>query len=138
MRFWIKKPPVKPIVKMVTPGRRSEGEDWREITIGIQDDKVQVVDNQPTSAPPEQRPIVVAGLGGMEMAAVDFLMEGARKTQAEKGKHPRDMSPAEYTKWLNETWWAFCDQKLKWFKGQTNIGPAGIFQREKPGKTHWN
>lgn len=135
MIFHIKKPKPKPIVKMITPGRRAYGESWQEVTVAVdeQNDRIAVVENRPTQAPSDGRPIYVPALGEMEMAAVDFLLEGARKQQEYGKKHPRQMSLAEFNTWLNQQWQDYVEQKLKWFKGQTTLGPGGFFQREKPG-----
>ncbi len=137
MIFHIKKGKPKPIMKMVERGRRSLGEDWREITIGVEDDQIKIIENKPAEAPPNNAPIMVPAMGNLSMEAVDFLIEGARKSQEYGGKAPQQMSLAEYTKWINETWQAFAEQKLKWFRGQTTLGPGGFFQRETPGRTHW-
>ena len=137
MNFYIKKPKPKPVMKMITPGRRSLGEDWQEVTIAVDDDEIKVTENKATTAPPGGRPIYVPAMGAMEMEAVDFLIAGARESQKERGRHPRQMSPAEYARWLNHQWLDFCSQKLAWFRGQSVYGPGGSTQREVPGRTKW-
>ena len=137
MRFYIKRPRPKPIMKMITQGRRAYGEQWQEVTIAVEDDEIKVVENRPTAAPPGGRPIFVPGMGELNMEAVDFLLEGACKSQEYSGKHPRQMSLAEFEAWLNKQWLDFVESKLKWFRGQTTLGPGGFFQREKPGRTNW-
>lgn len=137
MIFHFKRPKAKPVMKMITPGRRSYGEQWQEVTIGVHNDEVQVLENRPAAAPPDNKPIYVPAMGNMEMEMVDFLMEGAAKRQEYGLKHPKQMSLAQFEAWLNTQWLDFCEQKLLWFKGRTNIGPGGIFQRETPGRTNW-
>lgn len=137
MIFHIKQPKPKPIMKMVTHGRRAYGEDWQEITVGVKNDHIEVIENQPAEAPPENRPIYVPAMGNLSTEAVDFLLEGARKSQEYGGKHPSQMSLIEYGNWIQQIWLDFAEAKLKWFKGQTTLGPGGFFQREKPGRTHW-
>jgi hypothetical protein len=137
MLFFVKKPKPKPIMKMITQGRRSLGESWQEVTVAVEDDQIKVIENRPTQAPPDGKPIYVPAMGSLEMPAVDFLLEGARKSQEYGKKHPRQMSLAEFEVWLNAQWQDFAEQKLKWVKGQTTIGPAGINQRETPGRTEW-
>ena len=132
-----RKPRSKPVMKMITPGRRSLGEDWREITVGVEDDKVRITENKPAVAPPGGRPIYVPAMGNLEIEAIDHLLEGARKSQAYGKKHPSQMSLPEYEKWLNEQWLDFVENKLKWFKGQTTIGAGGFYQREAPGRRNW-
>lgn len=137
MLFHIKKPKPKPVMKMVVNGRRSYGEDWQEVTIGVDNDEIKVLENRPAEAPPNNTPIMVPGMGNMSMEAVDFLLEGARKAQEYGGKHPRQMPLHEYEKWLNDRWMQFVEEKLKWFKGQSVYGPAGFTQREVPERTNW-
>ena len=137
MNFRIKKPKAKPIVKMITPGRRAFGESWQEVTIAVDDDQIAVVENKPAGAPPGGRPIYVPAMGAMSMEAVDFLLEGARKSQEYGKKHPRQMSLAEFNTWLNRQWLDFMEQKLKWFRGQSTSGPGGHVQRESPGRKDW-
>lgn len=138
MIFHIKKPKPKPVMKMVTHGQRYKGEAWQEVTIGVDDDQFKVIENRPTEAPPDNKPIYVPGMGQMSMEAVDFLLEGARKTQEYGKKHPRQMPMSEFNTWLNNMWMDYMEQKLLWFKGKTTIGPAGFNQRETPGRTDWN
>lgn len=137
MQFKVKKPKPKPVMKMITPGRRAYGEQWREITLAVEGDDIKVIENVEAAAPPGGRPIYVPAMGNLEMEAVDFLIEGAKKAQEYGKKHPRQMSLAEYEKWLNDQWLNFVEQKLKWFKGQTTIGPGGFYQRETPGRKNW-
>lgn len=133
-----KKP--KPIAKMVMMGRRAYGEEWREITLAVDEakDEVIIYENKPVAAPAEKKPIYIPSMGNLSMEAVDFLLEGARKSQEYGLKHPADMSPVEYAKWINEQWIAFVENKLRWFKGQSTFGPGGFTQRDKPGRTRWN
>lgn len=138
MQFKFKDKKSRPILKMIQPGRRSLGEDWQEVTIAVENDEIKVTENKATTAPPGGKPIYVPAMGNLEMEAVDFLIEGARKQQEYQKKHPRQMSLEEYETWLNQQWLDFCEQKLKWFKGQTTLGPGGFYQRETPGRKHWN
>jgi hypothetical protein len=137
-KFKPKKP--KPIAKMLMPGRRAYGEQWQEITLAVDEanDEIVVYENKAVEAPAENRPIYIPSMGNLSMEAVDFLMDGARKSQDYGSKHPSAMSPAEYKAWINEQWNAFVENKLKWFRGQTVSGPYGWTQRETPGRTHWN
>ncbi len=133
MRFFLKKPAPKPIVKMVVHGQRSLGEDFVEVTVGVTDnDEIGVIDKTPVEAPPNRRPIFVPAMGNLAMEQVDFLLEGARKSQAYNNVNPHDMPLPEYRKWLAGMWLDYVEQKLKAFKGQTTIGPGGFNQREAP------
>lgn len=137
MIFKFKKPKPKPIMRMITPGRRSLGEQWQDVTIAVENDEIKVTESHAVEAPPDNRPIYVPAMGNLEAEAVSFLLDGAMKAQAYGKKHPRQMSLAEYEKWINEQWLNFVEQKLKWFKGQTTLGPGGFFQRETPGRRNW-
>ncbi len=133
MRFWLKQPEAKPIVKMVVHGQRSEGEDFIEVTVGVdQDDRIRILGKQPVEAPPNRRPIIVPAMGNLAMEQVDFLLEGARKSQEYSNVNPHDMPLPEYNRWLGKMWLDYVEQKLKWLKGQTTIGPGGFNQREAP------
>lgn len=137
-RFKRSKP--KPIAKMLMPGRRAYGEQWQEVTLAVDEakDEIVVYETKAVEAPAENRPIYVPSMGNLAMEEVDFLMEGARKSQEYGSRHPSEMSEREYRKWINEQWIAFVENKLRWFKGQTVSGPYGWTQRETPGRTHWN
>ena len=137
MRFFLKKPPVKPVMKMITPGRRAYGEAWREITVAVDDDRIQIIENKAAAAPPDGKPIYVPAMGNLEVGMVDFLLEGARKTQEYGGRNPKDMSLQEFGSWMQARWLEWCEQKLRHFKGQTTVGPGGFFQRERPGRVNW-
>ena len=137
MRFIIKRPKPKPILKMVMPGRRALGEKWQEITVAVQDDEIKVVERVATAAPADNQPIFVPAMGNLSMEAVDFLLDGARHNAETKGRHPRDMSKQEYAAWLQKMWLDWIEQKLRFFNGQSTFGPGGHTQREKVGRTHW-
>lgn len=132
MNFKVKKPKPKPVMKMITPGRRAYGEDWQEVTIAVDDDELKVTESVPAEAPPQGRPIYVPAMGNLEVEAVNFLLEGAKKSQ-EYGKHPSTMPMHEFATWLNNQWMDFCEQKIRLFQGKTTLGAGGFYQREKPG-----
>jgi hypothetical protein len=138
--FKLKAKKPKPVAKMVMMGRRAYGEGWREITLAVDErnDEIVVYENKPVEAPAANKPIYVPAMGNLAMEAVDFLVEGARKSQEYGLKHPSDMSPREYAKWINEQWIAFVENKFRWFKGQSTFGPGGFTQRDKPGRVNWN
>lgn len=130
--FKAKKP--KPIATMVMPGRRALGEGWVRVTAYEQNDTIRYT-SEPVEAPAENRPIYIPTMGTQSMEAVDFLLEGARKSQEYGGRHPSEMSERDYKKWANETWIAFVEAKLKAFKGVSTFGPGGQTQRQSPAGT---
>lgn len=132
----------KPAVSMVIPGRRALGEDWV---------KVNIVPNPVTGGydvqhagdvekPAMGQTVIVPGLSGLSTDEIDFILEGAIYRQEEVARHPRrqPVTDAEIEKMVNEMWMDYCEQKLKWFKGQTTLGPVGFNQREKPEITNWS
>ena len=132
-------PDPPPIVKMIVPGRRALGEQWREITVGIHGDKIQVTENKEAPVPPGGRVVVVPGMSKLSTEAINFLLEGALKQQEYETRHPRrqPVTDAEIEAIATRMWNDYIAQKLAWFKGQTTLGAGGFYQRETPGRTHW-
>ena len=135
----IKEPESKPIAKMIIPGRRALGEQWQEVTIGVKDDVIQVTENKPAEAPPNATPIFTFGMTQLSPDAMNFILEGAIQQQEYARRKPKKpkVTDAEIEEMVNRMWIDFCEQKLKWFKGQTTLGAGGFFQRETPGRTNW-
>lgn len=127
-----------PVVKMIVPGRRALGEDWREVTIAVKDDRVQVTGNEAAERPAEGKPIVLPALSKLSNEEVNFLMEGAAKTQEYWSRQNKRPSQKEVNEAATRMWNEYVEQKLAWFKGKTTVGAGGFFQREKPGVTHWS
>lgn len=140
MRFKIKEDKPKPLAKMVIPGRRALGEQWQEVTIAVKDDKIQVVENVPTAAPPNNTAIFTFGMTQVSNEQMDFILKGARKAQEYEAKSPKRRPPTDYEieQMVNKMWHEYCEQKLKWFKGQTTIGAGGFYQRSVPERTNWS
>ena len=133
MLFRFKKRKAKPIMKMVTQGQRAYGEDWREVTIGVNEDtdRIEVLENKATEAPASGRGIYVPAMGEMDDDRVQWLLDGARQYQAYSGKAVSMMPMHEFYEWLNQQWLDYAEQKLRWFQGKTTLGPGGFFQRER-------
>ena len=118
----------KPLVKMVVPGRRALGEDWREITISHDGDDY-VLDNEAADMPVTQRPIVVPMLGQMSVEQADYIIGWVRKEN--EYRKSRGLGPAKPdAKTINQMWLDYQEAKLKAFKGQSSFGPGGSTQRE--------
>ena len=125
----------KPIMHMVVPGRRAFGEEWRKVTVAVENDKITVTDNEATEAPPSNQPIFVPGLGNLSMEMADYILEQARHEQKYDVAKPKP-SQEEVHKEINRMWLDWIEQKLRWFKGQTVSGPGGWTQRERSNDRH--
>jgi len=112
---------------MILPGRRALGETWSKVHIVVTADGRYEVVREDTQAPADNQGIFVPGLGNMSMEAVDFILEEQRERAKDRAKTPRPPLHAE----VNRLWHDFVEQKLRWFKGQTTVGPKGLHQREK-------
>ena len=120
-----------PIMSMIMPGRRALGEKWRKISIHPDPDTGEyIIDNEPTEAPATNQPIFVPGLGNVSIEMTDYILEKKRDDAIARAKLPK-RSQAEIDKEVNELWHDYIEQRLRAFKGQTTIGPAGMTQREK-------
>lgn len=132
----------KPAVSMVIPGRRALGEDWVKVNIipNPVTGGYDVVHDGDAERPAMGQSIIVPGLSSLSNEEIDFILEGASQRQEQEARHPTRqlITDAEIEKMATEMWQDFCEQKLKWFRGQTTLGPAGFNQREKPGITNWS
>jgi len=136
----IKEPETKPIAKMVIPGRRALGEQWQEVTVGVKDDVIQVTENVPTEAPPNNTPIFTFGMNTLSTEAHNFLLEGARQVQEYAKRKPkrRPVTDAEIEKMVNKIWLDWCELKAKTLAGKTHSGPGLFNQRESAGIKNWS
>lgn len=127
-----KKKRTNPIVTMVMPGRRALGEEWSKVTLYVDEDTDQITaEREDHAAPADLRPIFVPALANCPPEMVDYMI-GLQMKEAEYRKaHPQGMPLAERTRLINEAWHAFVEQKLRWFRGQSQIGPGGMSQRER-------
>lgn len=124
-----------PIVTMITPGRRALGETWSKVSIlWDSDERAYVLKREDAEAPADNLPIFVPGLGNLSMEAVDFIVQSQQK-EAEYRERAKSKTRAQVAKENNERvnrmWQEFMEQKLRWLKGQTTMGPGGFNQREK-------
>lgn len=125
-----------PIMHMVVPGRRALGEEWRKVTIGIKDDKVDVVRNEATPAPVDGSPIFIPALGNISLEMADYMLEYRRKEnedRAAKGLTPRCSVTDDD---INKMFHDWMEIKLRHFRGKTVSGPGGTVQRERSADRH--
>ena len=127
-------PKQAPVMTMITHGRRSLGEAWRKINIYPDPETgTYIIDNQPTEAPADNMPIFVPGMGNISVEMADFFLERSRHAAETRAKRPK-RSEAEIWKEINEAWQDYMQLKLARFRGRSQFGSAGNFQREKAGK----
>lgn len=126
-------PEENPIVTMITPGRRAIGETWSKVSIAWQDGQY-VLNREDSPAPADGRPIVVPSLGNASPEMVNFILQQQMKEAEYRESSQsltREQRRQEAWQRVNEMWQEYMEQKLKWLKGQSTIGPAGLNQREK-------
>lgn len=117
---------VTPTFTMITPGRRALGEDWSKVTIGHTADEM-TLEIEPTEAPVNRKPIVVAHEGEIEM--IDYIIEAQRAKAGERSTD--ELTPQERYQAVNEAWQDYMADKLRWLKGTSTIGAAGLIQRQR-------
>lgn len=124
--------PPNPIVEMINPGRRALGETWSKVTVHWDpDERAYIVRREDTEAPADGKPIFVPALGNLSAEMLDDMVEMQRKEAEYRARKPQGMSREERFRLVNEQWHAFVEQKLRWFRGQSQIGPGGMSQRER-------
>ncbi len=123
--------PEKPVMSMITKGRRAYGEKWRKISITPNADTGKYdIDSTPTEAPADNKPIFVPGLGNISTEMADFMLERSRNDAIERAKKPKQ-SEKEVWDEVNSAWHDFVAHKLKRLKGESQFGPSGNFQRDR-------
>lgn len=120
-----------PIASTIMPGRRSLGEGWRKINIYPDPDTgTYIIDNQPTEAPADRKPIFVPGMGNISAEMADFFLEWQRDKANERlKKAPTETEQRDYEAELNQAWIDYMEMKARAFKGQTTVG-SKLYQRE--------
>src|SRR3990167_10366981 len=124
-------PKPNPLMTMVVPGRRAMGEQWSKVNIYPDPDTgTYVVEREDSAAPADQCPIFVPGMGNISLEMADFILERSRDEAGTRAKQPK-RSEREIKAELNAAWHDFCEQKLRWYRGQSTLGPSGMGQRER-------
>lgn len=123
---------------LIVPGRRALGEQWRKVTIGADADRV-TVDSQPHEAPADGKPIMVMGSGdeGYIQDVVETQMGKALGRLLQEKDDLCTTRPCNHDgpgcgrwQYINQLWHDYIEQKLRWLRGQTTIGPGGVQQRQ--------
>lgn len=139
----------KDAVTILVPGRRALGEDWVQVHVvpnavtGGYDVKHERDDDggiKQYERPADNKAVIIPGLSNLSTEATNFILEGALQRQEHASRHPktRPVTDAEVEAEATRMWIDYCENKLKWLRGQTTLGPVGFNQREAPSQTHWS
>lgn len=130
----IRKEATTEMLRIVVPGARAYGEEWRLQSVGHRDGKLVTEDLGETEAPEDNRSIVaMAGENGGEAAWFTDVLEAQRGKAAER-KMARwaELNSEERRDLLNEMFGNWMEQKARWGRGQSQIGATGhLTQRER-------
>ena len=113
-------------ITMIVPGRRSLGEGWSKVSIGHTSDEI-TVEREDAPAPADGKTITV--VAGPDAEYSSYILEAAYEKAA--NRPPGAMTHMERVAVMNEAWFAFLEDKLRHLRGQTSIGAAGMFQRQR-------
>ena len=126
----IKKKRQKPLLTMITPGRRALGESWSKVTVTPNADTGKYdVEREATDAPARNVPIIVPALNVMEIEMADFILEKYRKEQEYQAKNPKWQHNQGLADKLEEWFWDYAARKLAAFRRTSQSGPSGWTQR---------
>lgn len=122
------KPEITEQITMIVPGRRALGETWSKVTIGHDQDEITV---QREDAPPPADGRSIMVVAGEDSAYAQYILTAALEKAQEHAKSVPELTDRERFEATNAAWFAFMEDKLKHLKGQTSIGSAGMFQRQR-------
>ena len=117
-----------PVITMIERGRRALGEGWRKIQIGHDGDDY-TISNEPTEAPADNKPIFVPALGNVSADMADYILEYQRKEAEYRARRPYSGRPQPTREKIQKMFLDYCEERIKWFKGQTQSGPYQTTQR---------
>lgn len=125
---------MNPIMSMIAPGRRSDGEDWIRYDVYPTAEGGFETRRQEAEAPADGKMIAVPALGNLSWDMVDHILQYEQNVKApERAKAHAHKSHAieekERHDRINAMWHDFCEEKLRLFRSQTTIGPGGMNQR---------
>lgn len=116
-----------PQMTVVIPGRRALGESWTQVEIGVRNDQV-VAEARAVEAPPSQQPFAV--LHGEDAKYAEDLL--AMMNDEQRASLAGGTLTDEDRQQIMRDWMQHIENKLKWLKGQTQIGASGrMTQRQK-------
>ncbi len=115
-----------PQMTMVIPGRRALGETWTQVEIGVRNDQV-VAQAKPAEAPPSQQPFAILHGEDAKYAEELLAMMNDQQRASLAGGTMTDDDRAA----IRKMWMDHIENKLKWLRGQTQVGASGLHQRQK-------
>lgn|SRR3990167_6591409 len=122
----------KPILTMLTPGRRALGEAWSKVKIFANPDTGHYdVEREDSPAPADNTAIIVPQMGEMSVEMADYILEYKRKDQEYRVHHGNPIRTTWTFDEINQLWLDWCDFKKRHYKGQSVSGPGGWTQRER-------
>lgn len=116
------------VITMIVPGRRALGEHWSLVTIG-HDGHDLTVERQAAEAPADLRPIVA--VSGPDAEYTRYILEAQVEKAQQRAATVDELSHRERHEAINAAWQAYVEDKLRWLRGQTTIGPGGMQQRQR-------
>lgn len=133
-----KSKPLPAVMKMVVPGIRSLGQEWREVTVRPDPKGGFTIDNEEAKRPAMGQPVFIPALANLSNDEVDFILEGALARQQDEARHPRrqPVTDAEIHGMVQQLWLDYMEQKIHAFKGDSQFGPSGKTQRVSWGGPH--
>ena len=121
----------KPLMHMIVPGRRALGETWSKVTITPNSETGQYdVQKEATTAPADNKPIIVPALGNISIEMADYLLEESREEAKRRARNPNYTESRDYATYLNQLFQDFIARRLAIAQGKSVIGPGGATQRE--------
>lgn len=121
----------RPLITMITPGRRAYGESWSKVVVTPNEDGGYDVDREETPAPAGLRPIFVPSLGNISLEMADFILESQRKEQEYQVAEGRFDHSFDAEAKIKQLWFEYVEWKKRMLSGQTVSGPGGTNQRER-------
>lgn len=122
----------KPVMSMITPGRRALGENWSKVTVFANPDTgAYDVEREDTPAPADNTAILVPMMGEMSLEMADYILEYKRKDQEYRVRHGNPIRTTWTFQEINQLWQDWCEFKRKHYEGQSISGPGGWSQRER-------
>lgn len=117
----------KNVISIIMPGRRALGETWSRVNIGHTRDEI-VVTREDAQAPADGKPFMA--VTGPDAVYSEYIIEAMYEKA--KNRPPSDpLSEKERWEVVNEAWFNFMEQKIKYLSGSSQIGPTGLHQRQR-------
>lgn len=124
----IKPKPMEQQFTVVVPGPRALGIPWEMVTIGHNGTEM-VERREATDAPANGQPLMA--MSGPDAGYATEIMAALQEKARDAAKGVSELSREEQWEAVNAAWHDHIEQKLRWMKGQTTVGAAGMHQRQR-------